>query len=120
VNQDIRPAPERPVNVVAYPFEVGLQVGAASVEDVDAVAVQSVFFGGGEPGDVEDLDEVGDAVLAEEFAVVDCSHRADEEGARPRRGRGRRGGREDEVHGGAHCLHDLGREIVEANHRSGG
>ena len=41
------------------------------VEDVDAIAGEAIFFTLREPRNVEDLDEVSDAMFAKEVDIVD-------------------------------------------------
>lgn len=50
---------------------MGTEVCGGVVEDVDAVAGEAILFTLREPGNVEDLDEVGNAMFAEEVNVVD-------------------------------------------------
>ena len=52
------------------------------IEYVNAIAAETIFFGGGQPGCLEDLNEVGDVMLTEKVPVVDRSHGADVKGAR--------------------------------------
>lgn len=102
-------------------LEVRLDVGGTAVEDVEPVAVEGdalfcVSLDGGEPGSVEDLDEGGDVGTAEEDGVEDGGEGAEVECAGAGAGGGGRGGGDDFVHGGAHGLHDLRGQVVEANH----
>lgn len=113
MDEDVDAAPEAVVDPADGVLEVGADVDGGGVEDVEAVGVEGVVCGVGEPGGVEDLDEGGDAVGVEEGLVEGGDEGADVEGAGAGVGRGG----EDEVHGGAHGLHDLGRERVEADHR---
>jgi len=116
VDQDIRSTSKRSIDVVAGGLEVGFQVSGTGIEDIDAITIDAVLFGRREPRDLEDLDEGGDAVFAQELAIVDGCHRTDVEGTSARGCGGGRGGGEDEVHRGTHSLHDLGGETVETNH----
>ena len=106
---------------IVYPAHSGLEMGTevcgCAVEDVEAIALELVALGsvrldGGEPWCVEDLDEGLDVMRREEGGVEDGREGAEVECAGALLLRGG----EDEVHGGAHGLHDLGREVVEANH----
>lgn len=117
VHEHVDAAVEPVVDPADGGLEVGLEVGGGAVEDVEAVGLEGepllcVGVHGGEPGCVEDLDEGADGVLGEEGGVEDGGEGAEVEGAGVCLGR--RG--EDEVHGGAHGLHDLGGECVEADH----
>lgn len=87
------------------------------VDDIDAVACEAVFLCLWEPGDVNDLNYVCDAVFAKKVHVIDGREGAKVEPARGGGGGSWEGGRfEDEVHRGAHCLDNLGRHVVKANH----
>ena len=106
---------------IVYPAHSGLEMGAevcgCAVEDVEAIALELVALGGvcldgGEPWCIEDLDEGLDVMRGEEGGVEDGREGAEVECAGALLLRGG----EDEVHGSAHGLHDLGREVVEANH----
>lgn len=102
-------------------LEVRLDVGGGAVHDVEAVALEvdallCVCVDGGEPGGVEDLDECGDVCACEEGGVEDGGEGAEVECACGGALVGGGGGRDDLVHGGAHGLHDLGGQVVEANH----
>jgi len=50
---------------------MGTEVCGRVVEDVDTVAGEAVFVTLREPGNVEDLDEVSDAMFAEDVNIVD-------------------------------------------------
>lgn len=74
------------------------------------MAVETVFFREGEPWRIHHLDEVGDILFDEGIFFVDGGQGAQVEGT------GRLGGREDLVHGSAHCLLNSQRERVESDH----
>lgn len=105
------------VDVVADSFQVGTKICGGVVDDIDAVACEAVFLCLREPGNVNDLNYVCDAVIAKKVHVIDGREGAKVEPAGGCGGGSREGGRfEDEVHRGAHCLYNLGRHVVKANH----
>ena len=118
MNEDVDAASKAIVYPAHGSLEMGAEVGGCAVEDVEAIALElvalcGVRLDGGEPGRVEDLDEGLDAVRGQEGGVEDGG-----EGAEVERAGVLLGGRgEDEVHGRAHGLHDLGGKAVEADHR---
>ena len=117
VDGDVDAAAEMVVNPAHGGLEMGAEVSRRAVEDVEAVALElvplrGVRLDGRQPGGVEDLDEGGDVVGGEEGGVEDGGEGAEVERSGVLLG----GGRKDEVHGGAHGLHDLWRQVVEANH----
>jgi len=94
--------------------EMGLEVGRGDVHDVDPCDRHVWVVDRGKPRDVDDLDEVGDAVFPEEISVGDGSKRAEPE-VTEMLGRRRE---EDLVHWGAHGLDDFLRDVVEPDHLS--
>jgi hypothetical protein len=111
VNQDAPSALEGVVDGAARAFEEGFEVEGGGVVDVHSVAYEAFLLGHGEPRCVDDLDEDGDVVGAEEGGLCHCSHGAEVKGPCRGRGGGAAGGDrlrwEDDVHGCAHCLDDL-------------
>lgn len=75
--------PQSLVNIVTHRLEMWLEICRALVDNVDLVAIHRAYIVHarlwlGKPlMDIEDLDEVGDAVLAHEVFVEDGSHGAD-------------------------------------------
>ena len=91
---------------------MGPEVSRGDVHDVDPGDGHVWVVDGGEPWDVDDLDEVGDAVFPEQIGVGDGS-----EGAEPEVAKVLGWGREEDlVHGRAHRLDDFLRDVVEPDH----
>ena len=121
VDKDVKTAPKSVVYPADRSFEVRAEVRGRAVEDVEAIALELVSLGGvrlygGQPGRVEDLDEGGDVGGGEEGRVEDGGEGTEVECSGGWTRGGWSGGRDDLVHRRAHCLHDLGREGVEAYH----
>lgn len=117
VHKHVHTLPEPVVYPTHGRLQMRLQVRAGAVEDVETVALEldtlrSMPIHAREPRCVKHLDESADGVRREQGGVEDGGEGPEVECARPVRG----AGREDEVHGRAHRLHDLGRQVVEANH----
>lgn len=115
MDKNVEAAAEAVVDPADGLVEVGADVGGGRVEDVEAVALEGAGGGRGvgDPGGVEDLHECCDTVLVEELLVEGGSEGAEVECA------GVGGGGDNEVHGRAHGLHDLWRDVVEADHGVG-
>jgi len=73
VDEHILPCRERLFDPCASVVEVGLEVSRGDVHDVDPGDGHVWVVDGGEPWDVDDLDEVGDAVFPEQISVGDGS-----------------------------------------------
>jgi len=112
VDEDVLSRRERLFDPRASVVEVGLEVSRGNIHDVDPCDGHVWVVDWREPWDVDDLDEVGDAVFPEEIRVRDGS-----EGAEPEvtevLGRRRE---EDLVHWCAHRLDDFLRDVVEPDH----
>lgn len=113
VDEDVLPSGERPLDPCTSVVEMGPEVSGGDVHDVDPCDGHVWVVDWGEPWNVDDLDEVGDAVFPEEVSVGDGSERAEPEVTKML-GRGRE---EDLVHWCAHRLDDFWRDVVEPDHR---
>lgn len=114
VDEHILSSGERLFDPCAGIVEVGLEVSRGDVHDVDPGDGHVWVVDWGEPWDVDDLDEVGDAVFPEEISVGDGSERAEPEVTEMLGG----GREEDLVHGRAHRLGNFWRKAVEPDHLS--
>ena len=112
VDEDVLSCRERQFDPRASIVEMGLEVSRGDIHDVDPCDGHVWVVDWGEPWDVDDLDEVGDAVFPEEVGVGDGSKGAEPEVTRVL-GRGREG---DLVHWCAHRLDDFWREVVKPDH----
>jgi len=114
MHKHVLPCRERLFDPCANVVEMGLEVSRGDVHDVDPCDGHAWVVDRGKPWDVDDLDEVGDAVFPEEISVGDGSERAEPEVAEMLGGRRE----EDLVHWGAHRLDDFLRDVVEPDHLS--
>jgi hypothetical protein len=117
VDEDVDTSPETFVDPADGSLKMRLEVGGGAVKDVEPITLHlsgPVGIDGGEPRGIEDLDKGADGVSSEEGGVKDGLEGAEVECASAVGV----GGREDEVHGCAHRLHYLGRDVVEADHSS--
>ena len=112
VDEDILSSGERLFDPCASVVEMGLEVSRGDVHDVDPGDGHVWVVDWREPWDVDDLDEVGDAVFPEEISVGDGSKRAEPEVTKVLSRRRE----EDLVHWRAHRLDDFWRDVVEPDH----
>ena len=112
VDEDVLSGREGLFDPCAGVVEVGLEVGGGDIHDVDPCDSHVWVVDWGEPWDVDDLDEVGDAVFPEEIRVRDGSEGAEPEVTEVLSRRRE----EDLVHGCAHRLDDFLRDVVEPDH----
>lgn len=77
--QDIPPTPQRRLDMVANGLQVRSEIHGGSVEDLNTVAIEAVFFREGNPRGVKDLDEVSDVVREEIVFVGEGGDGADVE-----------------------------------------
>ncbi len=117
MNEDIDAPPEPVVYPADGGLEVRAEVGVGAVVDIDAAAVELDALGGvrldrWQVGRLEDLNDGLDVMRGEELRIEDGSEGAEVERASVLLGRGE----DDWVHGGAHSLHGLGRNVGEGYH----
>jgi len=112
MDKDVLASCERLFDPCAGIVEVRLEVSRGDVHDVDPCDGHVWVVDRGKPWDVDDLDEVGDAVVPEEISVGDGSVRTEPEVTEMLRGRRER----DLVHWGTYRLLDFLRETVESDH----
>jgi len=72
MDQHVLSAPQRLLDILASAFEMALQICTGHIDNIDPVALESVFFRKREPGYVQDLYEVGD-ILFVERRLLHCS-----------------------------------------------
>lgn len=77
VHQHAPPTLQRLINVRTCCFQMGSNIYRTLVEDVDAIAVESLLLRQGHPRDIEDLNEMGDVVLPKEVDIHYSSKRAE-------------------------------------------
>ena len=112
MDEDVLPSRERLFDPCASIIEMGLEVSRGDIHDVDPCDGHVWVIDRGKPWDVDNLDEVGDAVFPEEISVGDGSERAEPE-VTEMLGRRRE---EDLVHWSAHRLDDFWWDVVEPDH----
>lgn len=112
MDKDVLSSRERLFDPCASIIEMGLEVGRGDIHDVDPCDGHVWVVDRWEPWDVDDLDEVRDAVFPEEISVGDGSERAEPE-VTEMLGRRRE---KDLVHRSAHRLDDFLRDVVEPDH----
>jgi hypothetical protein len=79
--QHALPTSQRHVNIITRSLEVRFDIDHGLIKYVNAVAAEAIPFGAREPRCLDDLNEMGDVMLAQKVAVVDHGHGADVEHA---------------------------------------
>lgn len=112
MDKDVLPRGKRPFDPCASIIEMRLEVSRRDIHDVDPCDGHVWVVDWRKPWDVDDLDEVGDAVFPEEISVGDGSERTEPEVTKML-GRRRE---KDLVHWGTHRLDDFLWDVVEPDH----
>lgn len=112
MNENVLPGRERPLDPRAGIIEMRPEVRGGDVHDVDPCDGHVWVIERRKPRDVDDLDDVGDAVFLEEIIVCDGGERTEPEVTELLSGRREK----DLVHWGANGLNDFRWNAVEPNH----